>query len=716
MAFYDNWPTVSEVFNGTPVSEEGINNPTIKPLIQRTDKLKSVLEDLLDEGTLSGVRIKNLDISGNVGKVMYYGYNPDNGLWEWRLALAGAIDFPLTTEVNKSSYVVGICETNDTLLLVGKSTKLNLTNVFIDDGKTKRQGPYYLSAKTPGALTSTPPEVSVYVGSFFDNDAIINPAVRDNADAHLHYGFTLDSNPAGTICDVMGSKRLVGFLHDADVNDYSNSLPDYPTLCVTGRPIMPYEYLTISISRSGSDYTVHYEYKGHFSDLVEGTKTVGDIYTPFDIGSSGLVIYFYSESGQTAFDTVTTFTVDDLSQACRGWIPSQPWYIPTIAGRKAEWGSPTARYLYNIGFDPKLARYYPPSPLGVSSLVYNGAEMADAARFREASYGITNEEIIWYDDTAIPFGYDDGGAWEPRVVFYMTRRASGSKGVVTSLTSAKNSPIKVLEVGTTAEGTTGDLQLSLNLILDADEGDRKGYLVVKETNEGTLQRGPVVESITPGNGLIITNRAGEPSGKGNLTIGLAEDRTIRGEFGALALENALQGKTGMFTYVTIPARNTGSTKSGFTSSFQIPYAEISQESRYTVRIMATVFGDRNAVGGAVIPITFSYSILPDSLDPAVTNSLTDAINQFTSTRDINIVLPQNYTAFDPIRITTSEEGADTQGVLGNDLPEGALEVLDGYGVGIRFQNGHPSNNYTGNIGFMSLWWELIPWQGGGGAS
>lgn len=730
------WVPAKVFVDGDKLSSDGLN-PPIEALIQRTEYLKNSLDVLEADGVLSGIRLTGQNMEGiNPGEVVYLGRNISTDTWEWRRAIASALDFPNTTEVSPSSYVVGVCEKPGTVIMYGKSpingsSGITLNSIHLESGSERRPGPYYLSSSEPGKMTTDKSSVAVYVGTFFRELSIIQPSIRDNADAHTHYAVPLSSRAAGHAYDAGFSQYdpewvLVGRRHDSDSGD----IPTYATLAATGAPPEGVSYVIVGVVKSGSVFNVDvygYDANGNimfskdFNDLPSLYRGVDGL--PFTVPGLGLSLFFippkvtdYTDT--TMFATRKTFTIGGNSSIIHdlsGWVPlppPEPGYVFMdswgVGGIKNTLLTPA--YVYNVMADKDLSRYYPPNPMTASALVKNGVEMSDATKLFRADYVLTPNGILWFAESSRPWAHvSETGPFTPQNVFYSARRVDYT-GVVTSIRSGAKSPIRFRATGSTQEATSGDLEAFLNLVLDTDVGDTPGYMVVKETEDNGLIRGPVVESVRAGEGIVISNRAGEPLSdgrfQGNLIISSSTGRGDIGRFGALSLENAKQGRNGMFSYVTLPARKeSGKPDTGFTSSFQIPY-KVGDSDAYKARIMMTVFGDRSLPPGESkrAALNFEYSVLPDDYDNTIGTTIIDA-----PVRDrgiFSVVFPESYNAYDPIRLSTGPGG-----YLGDDVPDNNLSepiLKPGYTLGIRFRSGSDYGaSYPGNLCVLSLWWELI---------
>jgi len=717
-----SFPAAPALTEGLHVSAADLNT-TINPLIERTAYLKEHLDILETDGTLTAIRMKNLTLPPELavaGTPVYF-----DGT-DWQLAQAGAMTIG-EVEVDVSSFVVGIVETSSTIVMAGKSTLINGTSLKLQSGEIFEEGPYYLSAQEAGTVTKVKPAVAVYLGTFFTAFCVIMPSFRDNADAHLHYGIPLSNQAAGYVHVDGGSYTLFGFRYDADV---AVTAPDYATpVFTTGlssfSSAVPLVYSLSIVYNAGISYDITWAATDGGTEIASGLLevAVAELYDVIHVldATRGISIFFRRPPTGGADNSVATytaakvFTVDAPSEVV-GWIPADSGdngtqTQPALFDLPANLVDPTkvALYVYNMGFDETLSSVYPPVPLGTCALIMNGAEMWEATKFKNSSFAITPTTLLWVDSVTRPWmDVSEAGPYEPQVLLSFVRRSAGNTGVVTSLASGEGSPIRFRRKGSTADATTGDLEAFLNLTLATGVEDLPGYLVVKEASDNVLKRGPVVEKILLGGGLVFEPVAGYPVGQGVVKIA-SEDASLAGSFDNIALENAKQGKVGMFTFVAIPAKTTVNGPGyGFTANFQIPY-KTPADTEYQVRLVATVFGDKGVTGGVAqtASLKFSYSILPDSNNETI--SLEDARTGACVRGTYAVTFPDGYAAYDPVKI-----GNGDGELLGDLLPaDGEISYLatavvkNGDSIGIKFESGTGAADYTGNLGFMNLRWQLV---------
>lgn len=416
--------------------------------------------------------------------------------------------------------------------------------------------------------------------------------------------------------------------------------------------------------------------------------------------------------------------------------------------------APGANFVYAMGMHQSLNTYYPPVPAKVASLVLNGVELDSEMLFpTAAAYALSPDSIHWYSNQfgTVPWPID----WidvdtvtetylAQRLLLHFVRNSIGDTGYVTSLRSAVNSPIKVTQCGTNDAATTGDLMVDLDLMLQVEDTNLSGYRVVKNTSGNKLQRGPVVEQLIAGPGIVLTQASGAPSGQGKVTISLAGNDQYTGEFEEVALENAKQELIGMFPYIRLLGWEVGGTNTptGFVAKFRVPHTVA--DAYYRVVVYATVFGEDDVVwyADATAPragLTFTYNILPDVYPigvttPLPTKALNLAENLIQPAEAKSIAIPFGdvtqdpiYHGYDPMLVHNNPAEADVAGqkyrALGlpfpsvDDDPQGwdgmdpnQLGVRPGSLVAIRISRADledPKLEYTGALGFINLRWMLV---------
>lgn len=409
--------------------------------------------------------------------------------------------------------------------------------------------------------------------------------------------------------------------------------------------------------------------------------------------------------------------------------------------------APGANFEYALGMHPSLSQFYPPVPMNSAAFILNGVELDPEDMFpANPTYKIGTSGLYWYSDSygMVPWPADWTSVANPGSQHFQQNAVlhfvhnSGPSGVVTSLRAAANSPIKVKRCNTADDATVGDLEIDLDLNLQAQDESLAGYNVVKATNGQKLLRGPVVERIVAGPGIDVSQAAGNPQGQGTVTIGLSSAATYTGDFEEVALLNAKEEIVGMFPYIRLLPWVTGSTNvpSGFICKFKVPH-NISVTSRFRVILYASMFGEVDVAAASTkyAGLVFSYSFLPDYTEIQTGDAFRSLKNAFApaapyATRTISVPFggtADGYTGFDPLLMHTDINLVDVpnksfymgvnmfpnaQGFGSPDWPNpDDVCVRAGSLVGIKIQRGAlPAGSlteYTSSLGFINLRWKLV---------
>ena len=201
--------------------------------------------------------------------------------------------------------------------------------------------------------------------------------------------------------------------------------------------------------------------------------------------------------------------IDNPDSDLPGWLPADHEVFAGRAPAGAVFG-------YNISADYRLSKLWPPLPVANSYLDWDrgttsveGFEGVPTGTYGKAildNNGIwwltdSNDSVPWptnYDSDNPPDGPQAGSDPPPnpmRMIAWFTKLNIGS-GVklVTSLMS--NDPrISIRCLGTGLPGTTGDLELLLDMGWSISTDSEQGSLVFKTMEDGHIRRGRVVEGI-----------------------------------------------------------------------------------------------------------------------------------------------------------------------------------------------------------------------------
>jgi len=206
------FPAVDGLRDGDDYMDEKSINRPINQLRERTDFLKSQLEQVIGAAPFESVRLQNvtlaLDDTPVVGDFVYL--EPENNTYAKALTdtLIDALN-PFTHATNTAfamGMVTKIVGAGATVIMFGRLDLGSTTlSTLLESGETFRDGPYYLSASEPGKMTAEPAGPAIFLGYFvasvtdptFGDTALLSPQYKDLWQAHTHYNFALGAQPAG---------------------------------------------------------------------------------------------------------------------------------------------------------------------------------------------------------------------------------------------------------------------------------------------------------------------------------------------------------------------------------------------------------------------------------------------------------------------------------------------------------------------------------------
>lgn len=220
--------------------------------------------------------------------------------------------------------------------------------------------------------------------------------------------------------------------------------------------------------------------------------------------------------------------------------PAQPGWLPAGHASFAGAAPAGAKFGYNLAADPNLAGAFPPIPTAAAALFWDpgsggGATLVAPGRGRVDAAG-----IWWFSDCAgeAPWGDPDaaapGCAPAPAARLLYTAAIApfdAAATAVTGLSVRAGDPLWLARPGAGWDGpapAAGPIELRVNRTAMAGvAADRAGHDVYKayDAATGTFQRGPVVEALRAGGGLVLSGgqpRTGDAGARqGIVRIGLA---------------------------------------------------------------------------------------------------------------------------------------------------------------------------------------------------
>jgi hypothetical protein len=211
--------------------------------------------------------------------------------------------------------------------------------------------------------------------------------------------------------------------------------------------------------------------------------------------------------------------VADPDPALPGWLPADHASFGGSAPTGAAFG-------YNLAAHPELARAWPPVPIGSVALWWDTTDGGRLVPQGKNALVFVDRTTIWwmsdcagdvpwpadYDADAPPAPVPDNAATpecpratEMRLVLSFTEMLFATeKSVVTGLDIAEGAPLTLRDCHGAA-ARTGDLTLGLALDFTAGGDAEAGDLVFKAVEGTTFRRGPVIEGIIQGTGLLLTS-------------------------------------------------------------------------------------------------------------------------------------------------------------------------------------------------------------------
>lgn len=744
------WAQLKKFSDGEDLNADTLNVP-IGQLGDRTTYLYNRLRELFSSDSKSSLILSDVELSTEEGRVPAVGNavyldNKHEVFAAAKATMSLCDDFT----ASDSAFTVGILLSRDgnsnkgDVLLYGNMS-LNPSGVaipvssIIESGEDFRPGRYYLSANEAGHLTAHPTGPLIYVCTIsgevsaggLNGTALVAPNFLDIGTSHVHRSARLVARPAGELSE--DGKHVLGYGTTVDG---------------------PYHLLfggTWTGRRRGMSYKFKLGVDSQTSGLLlmwnEGADTSSDTYAhsvpisaggdPVDV-SNGLTARLLVDGDATgASDDQKTWDPLVFPEAGRGWVDHV-----TYDGDP----DPDAKYDYVLGMDQYVSNYWPPVPAKSAALVVNGVEMDNKAFFPDnptVSFG--RDTIHWYCDVRGKMPWPDlvrrryaevDAANDKTEVMHWVRGFQGATGPVTSLQARPGSPIKIYGYGSDKTANTGDLEISAELDFTLEDEGLPGFMVPKDSKDGKMLTGPVVERIVAGPGVSVMSKSGCPKGQGTVIIGL-DNGAYRNHFTDIALENAEQAKIGMFPYIRLKGYSGSSIShpSAFTAMMRVP--DNLPDTTYALRVYASVFGENGMSGASAQSacIKLEYNILPDLTAPDAEkySSLKTALLKPDSDRTILIPFGHidedtnefKYNGFDPVLVSTDDpdlyDEADViEKVFGKSIPDPlefsaqrkTPDLKPGYLVGIRISRAvTPSGAgvvpYTGPLGFLNLSWELV---------
>ena len=660
-----NYPAVPYFKDEDAVVPSTMNRP-VQALAARTDYLASKMEALAGSDVMASLQQNNVAVAAGVedNRVVYL----DSVDEEYKLALASSLQSNIYTYNNSSpsTYAVGMYKGNDIVVTYGRYEFTDASDIPLEPTEVFQPGPYYLSNAFAGLITQTPKGPAVYIGTIVPDGTsfILNmaPQVKDLWEAHLHKQHYLSTAAVGsdnTAFTGYGACGLVlaGF-YASDPAEYVFTLAGgFMTVTKSG-----------SIVFASTEITINTRYA-----LTDG---------------SGVEFYI-----TTLTDAESVLTLPDAGV---GWREATGDDMRTTG------------YVYNTGYDTVLSELFPDTPVNGFALELNGVSQDNVRDISTGAYATELDGLYWLS-TVSPL--EASGDMQDSKVFklYTTYTRVGTAGAITSVTAAAGSAIAIKDgYGNLIQGQpqTGDVVITGSFdITEGTDITKPGYVVVKGVDsEGNLERGPVVETIAAGSGLIASN----VPGTGVWDISLDEgDSSYRGSFKDVMLNNARQelDPTGMIPYLSLRPYTNAATDPTTSILASMEVGRHLPEGEYDIAVYVTAFPTVDNDSGAIVyvPMTMKSAIVKTKSE---TLRIDDAVH--ATHAPAALTFAAGYRAFNPklyytaAGTTEAADAVDNGVILTTDADY--LEPGDTFTISIGRA---ASASYTGSIGLLGLTWELI---------
>jgi hypothetical protein len=491
---------------GEPVSPGTPNRP-MRQLDQNIKYLWDVIQ-AAGLGSTVWAREQTIEPDAKIGMPVYY--NPTTQRFERALANVetdGTTGEILTAQSSQVWGIIGI-KHNATLadLLLYGYDDIDVSEALGDPGGEVPAGLYHLSNQTAGFLTTTKPPVSVPVLRADGNgNVFVNPTFMDFLDSHRHYRFELDMSPAGdTTQPVIGDPHVItnpdstlsGWL-PADDAIFEGNAPEGAkfgyNLSMAGLlndlwPPLPVTSTTIDLLRPSfyeAMKQAHLEYMWDVPQVTNGSpQSIAIALEGAQVGDS-VVITPDVTAGDVFYeghvDTAGSVTIRAIKAGGGSTTPGMTNLQVVCIKDPDNWREVK---LAGTPFDDILVidRY------GIWWMSDCFDECPWPTNLETNPDASVSESVGATPDCPRPTPDIACVLWFTKVNF------STEATVVTSLRSVDDR-VKILCRDTTKPGTTGDLDIDLDLQLTLGDDDRRGYLVFKELDGDKIHRGPVTEGV-----------------------------------------------------------------------------------------------------------------------------------------------------------------------------------------------------------------------------
>ena len=753
MATPQYWKTnVRPIVDGEPVNAS-ITNRAIQDQTSREEYLYGRLQDISNGGRIVKIGAKIKDgVAAN--DIVYYNNAIDANWWEPAIANYTEVDgVPVSTP---SSFAAGlVLSTNGTvanILLGGQILTTGVTGEYsineaalagmVDTYDSSfTNGPYYLSRKTAGKISTVASAPNVYLGYFSKGSIIFSPNVRSFQESHFHHAFDLDAKPSASQSRGTGAvySQTVTLDSKVFVNYYfgtSTTAGAAPVIVATikwtgGPSGVPANLgvatrIDLKFSTTGG---IHLEATGVYGNTLAIGNPVSAGPSTYNYGSniacpaygqyvalgiSGLSVAFF-RADNTYTNPLSTDATALHEKFYKFYLPNDldGWTNALI--HPLEIGVPTgASYRYINEGQTNLNLAYPPLPLSSASLSMNGVELKANDDFVASYSGIWWKSYTsppWPVDYAFGTGSSGNDAANARTLRFSFSKATTANVPAGVNSLQTNTPALVISSCPLGEpANDGALNIDLNLNFSLDDTITEGAdLAVVGFDDQMLKRGPVVTELVAGTGITL-NRIGNSLIPGTRKTGKVEisrlDSSLQGDISSFSLRNAKPIKTDFFQYIAFPPP---AIPSAVTANFKVPKSGITPGS-LRLQLFGQGLGSITTASDRVVVFKLVYHAVRPTI---IAGSLSTANSFYTEYW--RIVLPSGYA---PLTVLTEIQGtlitttniASTSSSRGTpNLISNSIKDEDRIAVTISRVGSDGStwvDNYQGDFGIVGVRWEI----------
>lgn len=715
-------PVVKKVNDGQEVRETVIN-PILDQHTQREQHLYEKFEELLNKSVLAvfDQPIHPDELAPNpVGLVsgkldLVYFKTDINGSGVCR-----AVTGFTTSSTNSayapanSNYVYGLVKSvnsgNKVDLYIDGSIDLGVdlddaTYGLLEPGETFAVGPYYLSRRYPGKVTSNPSSIPVFVGYAINKRTFfLNSSVDEFSQLFTNYRYDILDRPAG-IPVLTGSTWTI-------TSPSTNRLGWVPVSALSAAYTIPanakfFYNIPNTFATDDADNSVT-----GTNGVANGTTTfVGSGFTEAMVGLSIAI------TGRGTY-TINTFT-NSTTIILSGSVTSGTGLTYSVTGT----GSLN---IYEKQEASELKTLLPPTPANFCQLTVNGVIQRFRDNFNpDGLYSIDAFGIWWYSDQD---GYQPwassltSGSWipanwpvdkgtdnvRPRLFLHFARFNSSLRNQLVSsiapYVGTDNDSSGAINFydkhNPTNLATVGDLLAKLNLQFDADVNATSPTAIANLTFDQVT--GKLVRTVTPvvaqlsGVGDISVTES--PTGSGKYSVAF-QSQGVTGQVTAIEPENSRLEFIGLHSFLRLPLSAT------------VPYGLVGKiilpknfPNNSPLKLVLHMFGSSSLLSGDTtrnLGFNFEYAV-STVLNSAAPSSITSANNTIntntytTASNPITVPFPSGaYTLNQPISFSPVEFT-----IPGNRVGEDSV-------INFRLTRTQlGSNNYAGDIGILGIYWTI----------